>query len=41
LVPFTRSVPRLNPVSDLYGPFLRPHGLIFALTCTGQPWDLI
>ena len=23
-----------NPVSELYGQFLRPHGLYFALTCT-------
>ena len=34
LVPFPRSVPRHNPVSALYGQFLRPHGLVFALTCT-------
>ena len=34
LVPFPRSVPRHNPVSELYGQFLRPHGLVFALTCT-------
>ena len=35
LVPFPRSVPRLNPVvSPLYGQFLQPHGLVFALTCT-------
>ena len=32
-VPFPRSVPRHNPVSELYGQFLRPHGLVFALTC--------
>uniref|UniRef100_A0A8C8BY61 Sushi-repeat containing protein X-linked n=1 Tax=Oncorhynchus tshawytscha TaxID=74940 RepID=A0A8C8BY61_ONCTS len=31
--PFLRSVPRHNPVSELYGQFLRPHGLSFALTC--------
>ena len=34
LAPFPRSVPRHNPVSELYGQFLRPHGLVFALTCT-------
>ena len=34
LVPFPRSVPRHNPVSDLYGQFLQPHGFVFALTCT-------
>jgi hypothetical protein len=34
LVPFPRSVPRHNPVSELYGQFLRPHGLVFAVTCT-------
>ena len=34
LVPFPRSVPRHNPVSELYGQFLQPHGLVFALTCT-------
>ena len=34
LVPFPRSVPRHNPVSELYGQLLRPHGLDFALTCT-------
>ena len=34
LVPFPRSVPRYNPVSELYGQILQPHGLIFALTCT-------
>ena len=34
LVPFPRSVPRHNPVSELYGQFLRPHGMVFALTCT-------
>ena len=34
LVPFPRSVPRHNPVSELYGQFLRPHGLVFALTFT-------
>ena len=33
LVPFPRSVPWHNPVSELYGQFLRPHGLVFALTC--------
>ncbi|KAK6321545.1 hypothetical protein J4Q44_G00085210 [Coregonus suidteri] len=34
LVPFPRSVPRHNPVSELYRQFLQPHGLVFALTCT-------
>ena len=34
LVPFPRFVPRHNPVSELYGQFLRPHGLFFSLTCT-------
>uniref|UniRef100_A0A4W5K059 Myosin light chain, phosphorylatable, fast skeletal muscle a n=2 Tax=Salmoninae TaxID=504568 RepID=A0A4W5K059_9TELE len=34
LVPFPRSVPRHSPVSELYGQFLRPHGLVLALTCT-------
>ena len=34
LVSFPRSVPRHKPVSKLYGQFLRPHGLVFALTCT-------
>jgi hypothetical protein len=34
LVSFHRSVPRHNPVFELYGQFLRPHGLVFALTCT-------
>ena len=33
-VPFPRSVPRHNPSSELYGQFLPPHGLLFALTCT-------
>ena len=27
-------VPKQNPVSELYGQFLQPHGLVFALTCT-------
>ena len=34
LVPFPRSLPRHVPVSELYGQFLRPHGMVFALTCT-------
>ena len=34
LVPLLRSVPRHNRASELYGQFLRPHGLIVALTCT-------
>ena len=33
LVPFPRSVPRHNPVLELYGQFLRTHGLVFSLTC--------
>ena len=33
-VHFPRSVPRHNPVSELYGQFLRPHGLFFSLACT-------
>ena len=28
------AAPRHNPVSEIYGQFLRPHGLVFALTCT-------
>ena len=39
LVPFPRSVPRHNPVSELYGQFLRPHGLIFALSTVGPYID--
>ena len=27
-------MPRHNPVMELYGQFLRPHGLFFALACT-------
>ena len=34
LVPFPRSLPRHNPVSELYRQFLRPYSLIFALTFT-------
>ena len=34
LVLFPRSVPRHNPVLELYGQYLRPHGLVFALICT-------
>ena len=34
LVPLPRSVPRHNLVSELYGQFLPPHGLVFSLTCT-------
>jgi hypothetical protein len=41
LVPFPRSVIWHNPVSDLYGQFLRPHGLVFAQTCTVNYWTLI
>ena len=33
LVPFPRAVHQHNPFSELYGQFLRPHGLVFALTC--------
>ena len=33
LVPFPRYVPWHNPVSELYGQLLRPHDLVFALTC--------
>jgi hypothetical protein len=40
LVPFPRSVPRHNPVSELYWHFLRSHGLVFALTCTVNCWTL-
>jgi hypothetical protein len=32
--PSPSSVPRQKPVSELRGQFLRPHGLVFALTCT-------
>ena len=31
-VPFLRSVPWHNPVSELYGQLLQPHGLVFVLT---------
>ena len=34
LVHFPRSVPRHDPVSELYRQFLWPRGLVFALTCT-------
>ena len=34
LVSMHRIVHRHNPVSALYGKFLRSHGLVFALTCT-------
>ena len=34
LVHFSRSVHRHNPVSELYGQFLRPHDLVFALIGT-------
>ena len=34
LVPFPRSVPQHNPVSELIEQFLRPHSLVFALTST-------
>ena len=34
LVPFPRSVPWHNPVSELYGQFLWQPGLVFAQTCT-------
>jgi hypothetical protein len=32
LVPFPRSVPQHNPVSELYVHFLQPHGLVFAFS---------
>ena len=32
--PFPRSVPRHSLVSELYGQFLQPHGLVLSLTCT-------
>jgi hypothetical protein len=34
LVPFPRSVPWHNPVSEHYRQFLWPHGLVFSLSCT-------
>jgi hypothetical protein len=34
LVLFTRDVPGHNPFSVLYEQCYRPHGLVFALTCT-------
>ena len=34
LVPFPRSVPQDNPVSDFYGQSIRPSGLGFALPST-------
>jgi hypothetical protein len=34
LVSLSRSVPPHNHVPELYRQFLRPHGLVFALTCT-------
>ena len=40
LLPFSRSVPWHNPVSELYGQFLQHHGLVFALTCTVNYWTL-
>ena len=33
-VPFPRSVPQYNPVSEVYRQFLGLHGLVCALTCT-------
>ena len=36
LVPFPSSVSQHNPASELYAQFLRPHGLVFALTCTAN-----
>ena len=36
LVPFPKSVPRHNPVLELYGLFLQLHGLVFTLTCTAN-----
>ena len=32
-------MPRHNPVSELYGQFLRPHGLVFALLTVGPYID--
>ena len=40
LVPFSRSVPRHNPVSELYRQLFSPHGLVFDLTCTVTWWTL-
>ena len=34
LAPFPRTGPQQNPVSGLYRQFLRPYGLVSALTCT-------
>jgi hypothetical protein len=39
LVPFPRSVPQHNPVSELYGQFLQLHGLVFALSNVGPYID--
>ena len=39
LVSFPRSVPWNNSVSLLYGQFLWPHGLVFALTTVGPYID--
>ncbi|PIO27703.1 hypothetical protein AB205_0064720 [Aquarana catesbeiana] len=33
-VPFPRSVPQYNPVSEVYRKFLGLYGLVCALTCT-------
>jgi hypothetical protein len=33
LVPFPGSVPWHTSVSDHYGQFLRPHGLVFEYLC--------
>jgi hypothetical protein len=41
LAPFPRFVPRHNPVSELYGQFLWPHGLIFCSDMHRQLWDFI
>ena len=38
LVPFPRSVPQDYPVSELYGQFLQPHGLVFSLTYSVGPY---
>ena len=40
LVPFSRSVPQHNPVSELYGQFLRSHGLFFCSDVRCQLWNL-
>ena len=41
LVPFPRSVPRHNPVSEVYKQFLRPQRLVFFSDMHWQLWDLV